>query len=305
MNRHLRITVPTEGLRRTLAAEHPEHDIATWDLSGPVPHSLADLVVQPYMSPTSLLAGLDPARVSAVQGLSIGFESVDRDLAPGIRYCNAAGVHEAPTAEIALALILAQLRGIPEFVRAQDSALWRNAEHPGLIGRSVLLVGYGGIGQALELLLEPFGVEVERVATTARTVAGREVHAISELPTLLGRADVVVLAVPLNDTTTRLANADFFAAMRSGALVVNVSRGAVVDTEALCDAVRQERIRAAVDVTDPEPLPSDHPLWTLPGVLISPHVGGRTGTMYARVEKLLREQVERLGAGRELLNRVL
>jgi phosphoglycerate dehydrogenase-like enzyme len=143
------------------------------------------------------------------------------------------------------------------------------------------------------------------MATTARTDELGAVHAVSELAELLPEADVVLLAVPLTPATTRLVDAGFLSSMKPGALLVNVSRGAVVDTDALVASARDGRVRAALDVTDPEPLPADHPLWTTPGILISPHVGGDSTAMAPRMERLIREQAVRLVRGEEPLNVVL
>ncbi len=183
-----------------------------------------------------------------------------------MRLCNARGVHEASTAELALALTLASLRGIPGFVRAQQQERWQGDFHPALADRSVLIVGYGAIGSAIEDRLTPFELtRVARVARSARTTARGPVHQLAELPALLPEADVVILSTPLNETTRHLVDAEFLARMKDGALLVNVARGPVVDTKALLAELESGRITAALDVTDPEPLPQGHPLWHAPG----------------------------------------
>ena len=172
----------------------------------------------------------------------------------------------------------------------------------------MLIVGYGAIGAALEARLTPFEVEVVRVARSARPggqgpeVTGPVVYGVAELPALLPDADVVVLLVPLTDATRGLVDADFLARMKPGALLVNVARGAVVDTDALLVALNEGRITAALDVTDPEPLPPDHPLWSAPGVLVSPHVGGASSAMWPRAYRVVREQLDRFAAGEPLAN---
>ncbi|MCT2592606.1 2-hydroxyacid dehydrogenase [Streptomyces sp. N2-109] len=262
--------------------------------------------VVPYMKGTEV--AVRPLRrmtgVRVVQTLTAGIDHVTQavpDLPSGTQLCNARGVHDTSTAELALTLTLASLRGIPEFVRAQPSGSWLPGVHPALADRSVLIVGYGAVGSAIEDRLIPFEVaEVLRVARTARTTARGPVHALSELPDLLPRADVVILSLPLTEATRGLAGKDFLSGMRDGALLVNVGRGAVVDTGSLLDELTSGRLRAALDVTEPEPLPADHPLWQAPGVLISPHVGGPTTAFLPRAKRLLSAQLQRWAAGEPL-----
>ena len=159
-------------------------------------------------------------------------------------------------------------------------------------------MGHGAVGQAVEDRLRPFETTVTRVARTARD----GVHGIDELPRLLPTADVVVLLVPLTDETRGLVDAGFLAAMKDGALLVNLARGPVVDTEALVAALHTERITAALDVVDPEPLPADSPLWDAPGLLVSPHVGGMSSAMWPRAHRLVRDQLHRWAAGEPLWN---
>ncbi|MFF5790031.1 2-hydroxyacid dehydrogenase [Streptomyces sp. NPDC012693] len=267
--------------------------------------------VVPYMKGTEIavrpLAAMTSVR--AVQTLSAGIDHVTPgipSLPPGVALCNARGVHEASTAELTLALILASLRDIPGFVRGQDAEEWRAGFYPALADRSVLIVGYGSIGAAIEDRLAPFEcARVARVARSARTTARGQVHALSELPSLLPEADVVVLSTPLTPGTRHLADAGFLARMKDGALLVNVARGPVVDTAALLKEVESRRITAALDVTDPEPLPAGHPLWHAPGVLISPHVGGSTSAFMPRAKRLVAGQLRRFVAGEELTNVLL
>jgi phosphoglycerate dehydrogenase-like enzyme len=266
----------------------------------------AAFYVVPYMKSTEV--ALRPLRhmrrVGVVQTLSAGVDHVLPHLPPGALLCNARGVHEASTAELTLALVLASLRGIPRFVRGQDAEEWHGGFYPALADKSVLVVGYGSIGSAIEDRLTPFECDVIRVARVARTTPRGAVHALSELPELLPAADVVILSTPLTDATRGLAGADFLARMKDGALLVNVARGPVVDTKALLAEVDTGRIRAALDVTDPEPLPPGHPLWHAPGVLISPHVGGSTSAFLPRAKRLLRAQLSRFAAGEPLENTV-
>lgn len=299
------ISVPPEDIEGLPDA----FDYVYWEGTGDFPADPADAVfyVVPYMKgPT---AGALPlprmTRVRAVQTLSAGVDHIAphlHQLPPGVRLCNARGVHEASTAELTLALILASLRGIPRFVRGQDAEEWHSGFYPALADRRVLVVGYGSIGAAVEDRLVPFECEVVRVARTARTSPRGPVHALSDLPELLPHADVVVLTTPLTEQTRGLAGAEFLAGMKDGALLVNVARGPVVDTKALLAETESGRLTAALDVTDPEPLPAGHPLWHAPGVLVSPHVGGSTSAFMPRAQRLIRSQLVRFAAGEPLDN---
>ncbi|MEU6878174.1 2-hydroxyacid dehydrogenase [Streptomyces sp. NPDC046712] len=267
--------------------------------------------VVPYMKGSEIavrpLAAMTSVR--AVQTLSAGTDHVTPGLGslpPGVELCNAKGVHEASTAELTLALILASLRGIPGFVRGQDAEEWRDGFYPALADKSVLIVGYGSIGAAIEDRLVPFEcARVARVARSARTTERGPVQPLSDLPALLPQADVVVISTPLTPETRHLVDAGFLARMRDGALLVNVARGPVVDTAALLKEVESGRITAALDVTDPEPLPPGHPLWHAPGVLVSPHVGGSTSAFMPRAKRLIAAQLTRFAAGERLANVVL
>ncbi|WND34937.1 2-hydroxyacid dehydrogenase [Streptomyces sp. BB1-1-1] len=267
--------------------------------------------VVPYMKPSGI--GIRPLpdmrSVQVVQTLSAGIDHVEpglRHLPAGVRLCNARGVHEASTAELTLALILASLRGVPDFVRAQDRGEWLGGFRPALADRKVLIVGYGSIGAAIEDRLVPFEVApVVRVARSARTTARGPVHPLTELPALLPEADVVVVSTPLTEATRGLVNADFLARMKDGALLVNVARGPVVDTKALLAELESGRLTAALDVTDPEPLPPGHPLWHAPGIVISPHAGGPTSAFLPRAKRLMVDQLSRFVNQEPLRNVIL
>lgn len=263
-----------------------------------------DFFVPPYMKPPGVSTAplRDGARPRVVQALSAGVDHIAPDVPAGTVLCNARGVHEASTAELALALTLASLRGIPRFVQGQEAEKWYSGSYPALADRTVVIVGYGSIGSAVEDRLTPFECDVVRVATTARETPRGAVHAVSALPELLPRADVVILTTPLTDATRHLADAQFLARMKDGALLVNVARGAVVDTKALLAELESGRLRAALDVTDPEPLPPGHPLWHAPGLLISPHVGGNTSAFLPRAKRLLRAQLHRFVTGEPMEN---
>lgn len=272
------------------------------DPTDEVPASVGEVefYVTPYnMGPAvaDVLGSMTSLKV--VQTLSAGVDNIRARVPEGVTLCNGRGIHDTSTAELALTLILASLREIPTFVRRQDRAEWRrDGFTEALADKRVLIIGYGAIGAAIESRLLPFECEVVRVARSRRD----GVHAIGELLDLLPDADVVVLIVPLTEQTRGLVDADFLGRMRPGALLVNVARGAVVDTTALVEALHAGRISAALDVADPEPLPADHPLWSAPGVLISPHVGGASSAMWPRAHRLVRQQLERFAAGKPLAN---
>jgi phosphoglycerate dehydrogenase-like enzyme len=280
-------------------------EFVRWDMQTPAPHDVLDIVVPPYMGGTAVLAGLAEVRTRLVQSQSIGFDGVAAMLPPGVVFANAASVHETSTAELAMALILASQRGVPGFVRAAEQGEWAPVRYESLADRRVLIVGYGGVGKAVEARLSGFEVSVTRVASRARDEGGLPVHGIDELPALLPDADVVVVGTPLTDATRHLVDDAFLSALPDGALVVNVARGAVADTDAVLKHAAQGRLRFALDVTDPEPLPHGHPLFALPNVLITPHVGGASSAMLPRMARLLRRQIERMLAGEPPLNVVL
>ena len=273
------------------------------DPSEAVPDSVADVAfyVPPYRfsrADVEVLERMTALRV--VQTQTAGVEHVRPFVPDGVTLCNGRGIHDASTAELAMTLVLASLRGVPGFVRAQDAHTWVHGTRPALADSTVLVVGYGAIGQALERRLDGFEVDVVRVARTAR----EGVHGFDELPALLPDADVVVLIVPLTDETRGLVDAEFLDRMKDGALLVNVARGPVVDTDALVAECASGRLRAALDVTDPEPLPEGHPLWTTAGVLVTPHIGGATQAMRPRAKALVRRQVQAMLAGEPVANAV-
>ena len=305
MSSPLVVSVCEEYLADALGALTPAVEVVRWDLAGPAPRERIDLVVPGYLMERARLAHLAGVRTRLVQSQSIGFDGIAEVLPPGVVYANAASVHETSTAELAVALTLAAQRGLPDFVRAAQRGAWSFAFHESLADRTVLLVGYGGVGRAIAARLLPCEVNLVRVARRARRVDDVEVHAWGELSTLLPRADIVVVSLPLTAETTRLVDATFLSRMKDHTLLVNVGRGPVVDTDAVVAEASSGRLRFALDVVDPEPLPEHHPLFAMPNVLISPHVGGATSAMFPRVNRLVVEQVHRLQRGEEPINVVL
>jgi phosphoglycerate dehydrogenase-like enzyme len=246
--------------------------------------------------PDGLLEALPHLRL--VQLLSAGAERFVGRLPEGVVLCNARGAHTPSTAEWVVTAILAAQRGIPEFVRAQDAGRWAPRTCASVAGARVLVVGAGDIGRTVGRLLAGFDAELTYVARTAR----EGVHGTDELPRLLPEADVVVVLVPVTEETAGLVDAGFLAAMRDGALLVNAARGVVVDTGALLAELRSGRLRAALDVTDPEPLPEGHPLWSAPGLLLTPHVAGNVPQSNERAAAAVTDQLARVLAGEPLRN---
>jgi phosphoglycerate dehydrogenase-like enzyme len=237
-------------------------------------------------------------RLRLVQLLSAGAEKFIGRLPEGVVLANARGAHTPSTAEWAVAATLAAQRGLPFFVREQEAGRWSFGTHRSLVGARVLVVGAGDIGTTIGRMLAGFDVELTYVARSARD----GVHSTAELPGLLPDADVVILVVPVTAETVGMVDAAFLAAMADGALLVNAARGVVVDTDALLAELTSGRLRAALDVTDPEPLPEGHPLWSAPNLLLTPHVGGAVPETNARAAAAVVEQVARVLAGEPLQN---
>jgi len=227
-----------------------------------------------------------------VQLPSAGFEHAIGHIPPGVTLCNGRGIPSSGTAELTLALILASQRGLTAAMDAQRAEVWATPYLNGLADRRVLVIGAGSVAQAIIARLAPFEVDITVVARTARTLAdGQIVHAISELPELLPKAEIVILAVPYDDSTHHLINRKTLAVLPDNALVVNVARGKVVDTDALVAELQAGRLRAALDVTDPEPLPPGHPLWHAPNTIIIAHQGSHTDATFPRTAALYGRQL--------------
>ncbi len=270
--------------------------------SGPQPPEvLAEVAV--YV-PRFLADGPATEVLGALTGLQVlqlataGAEAWLDRVPPGVTMATARGAHGGATAEWAVGALLAVLREFPGFVAAQLEQRWTQHGTDTLDGKRVLVLGAGDLGGEVRVRLEAFGATVTMAARTARD----GVHGIDEVPGLLGDHDVVVLMVPLTDATTGLVDAAFLAAMPDGAVLVNAARGRVVDTYALVAELTAGRLRAALDVTEPEPLPAGHPLWDAPGVFITPHVGGSTRGAPQRAAAVVRAQLQRWAAGEPLHN---
>ena len=260
---------------------------------------------------SSLIPALTNLRV--IQSLNSGVDWLLPTLPATVEVYNASGVHDAAVAEWIVAVLLSLRRRLPDLREAQQRGEWiANTNAPTangappigpidtLEGGNVLIVGFGSIGRALATRLSPFGIRVQGVARRARPDA----LTLDALPDLLPSADAVVLLVPLSEAIERMVDSNFLARMKPGAILINAARGRLVDTEALIQALRRGNLYAAIDVTDPEPLPSGHPLWQAPNLLITPHVAGAVASWKARAYRFTREQLLRYVSGQPLLNRV-
>jgi len=259
--------------------------------------------------------------VRLVLALMAGTEWIPEIVGQNVTICNAHGAHNISTAEWTVASILAMLKYFPFYLGVQRAGKWKlrfeaSARYAAITGdtrplyppvmleeltdKRVLMVGYGAIGKEIERMLEPFRVELVRVARTART--DPEVHPVSNLDSLLPGAEILILILPDTPESHGLIGARQLAMLPQGALLVNAARGPIVQTDALVDALQSDRIRAALDVTDPEPLPDGHPLWTCPNLLITPHVAGSTPQFTPRAVRTAAAELRRYIAGEPLHN---
>ena len=259
----------------------------------------------PYLKGEEVLDRIgEMSRLKVIQTLTAGVENFLPHVPDGVILCNAAGVHDASTAELAVALALASGRRLDHFARNQPSGVWEFRFGTSLADQRVLIIGYGHIGAAIERRLAGFEIaSVTRVARRPRTEPVL-VHRIEDLPQLLPDADMVFLVAPLTPQTEGMIAGRELAALPDGAVLVNIARGKLVDTNALLAETSTGRIRAALDVTDPEPLAPEHPLWRTPGVLISPHIGGASTAFFPRADRLIAAQLARFAAGKELENMI-
>jgi phosphoglycerate dehydrogenase-like enzyme len=298
-----------EGIELVPVSDKMDHDVDI-DVWIPDPYSTRAMRAWPRLHGVKL-----------VLSMMAGTEWIPATVGPHLTICNARGAHNISTAEWTLGAILAMLKYFPLYLDIQRSGVWKRrfeasthyAKMTGdarpmyppvleeeLTGKTVLLVGYGAIGKEIERMLAPFDVQVLRVARKARTEP--EVHTVDELDTLLPRAEVVVLILPSTAESRGLIGSRQLALLRQGALLVNAARGPIVDTDALVAALESGRIRAALDVTDPEPLPEGHPLWSCPNLLLTPHIGGSTPQFAPRALRIAADELRRYMKGQPLDN---
>jgi phosphoglycerate dehydrogenase-like enzyme len=289
----------TDGVADEVARRLPEATIARYEDGG---HDLerVDFYCMPYMGNGASVAMIAKMpRLRVLQSLSSGVDNILEFVPEQVTLCNGSGLHhEESTAELAVGLTLASLRQLPRFALDQTRRCWQHVRTDSLDGKQVLLVGYGGMGRAIEERLAPFGARISRCSRTAR----EGVAPLSELPRLAADADILVVCIALAPDTCGLIGEEVLGAMPDGALVVNVARGPIVDAVALVGQLTDGRLRAALDVTDIEPLPADRPEWALPNVLITPHIGGDTFAFARRAPGFVAEQAERHVTGQPLAN---
>jgi phosphoglycerate dehydrogenase-like enzyme len=269
----------------------PLPDITGVDLVVPLPRIRPSLL--------ELLAG-PPGRLRVIQTLSAGVDWLVGKVPLHVSVHNARGIYDGPLSEWVVGAVLAMQRGHIRARDAQAKAEWAFFEPDELAGRRVVILGIGSIGSAIADRLRGFGVEVTGVGRTAR----EGVRSLDDLDGLLPSADILVCMLPLTRDTAGLMDARRLGLLPDGALLVNAGRGRTVDTDALTRELQAGRLRAALDVVDPEPLPADHPLWALPNVLITPHMAGDSPSTTVRCFELAGDQVRRLAAGQPLVNEV-
>jgi phosphoglycerate dehydrogenase-like enzyme len=270
-----------------------------WSGEGEPPDGIADteFLLAGYMTEPGGLLEIMP-KLKVIQLLSAGVERWVSEVPDGVTLCNGRGVHGRATAELAVTGILALVRKLPMFLAQQAERRWNEVHSEDLDGKRLLVIGAGDIGGYIARALEVFGATTTFVARSARD----SVHGIDDLPRLLPDTDILAIALPLTDETRGLVDAEVLTALPDNAIVANIARGPIIDTEALLAETQAGRLRAFLDVTDPEPLPADHPLWSVPNVVITPHVGGGTDGWQRRGYRLVREQIERYATGQPLVN---
>lgn len=259
--------------------------------------SQIDFYVPLYMGGAKALSyAAQMPNLKVLQMLNAGYDDALAYMRPGITLCNARGVHDASTAELAVGLAIASRRGFPEYMRDQINGTWNHHRTTALTDCRIGIVGYGSIGKKIAQNLSGFEVSI-----TAFTQSGRDgTLSIDKLDENLPLLDIVILILPLSDSSRGLFNSTRLSKMKDGALLINVARGPVVDTDALVHELNSERIYAALDVTDPEPLPAGHPLWSAKNLLLVPHIGGNSTSFEPRGRALIESQLKLLAAGSPL-----
>jgi phosphoglycerate dehydrogenase-like enzyme len=267
----------------------------------PEPEILASIkfYVPPYMAGARALEPISKmTSLEVIQSPNAGVDDLLEILPPGVTLCNAKGVHEVSTAELTVGLTISVRRGLATFMANQSKGLWIHDRHNALADSRVGIVGMGSIGSLIARQLEPFNVEVIGFSRSGNNLSNTMADFDDLLPTL----DVVILILPLNEQSHHLMNRTRINSMKAGATLINMARGPIVDTDALVDALNRNHITAGLDVTDPEPLPVGHPLWSAPNVIITPHVGGDSSAFNPRVRALIESQLKRFATGQPLEN---
>ncbi len=258
--------------------------------------------VPPYMSGRDgLLPSLKMERLQTLQLLMAGYEDALEFVKPGIQLCNARGVHDASTAELAVGLAISVRRGFQDFIRAQDRQEWTNKRYNSLSDSKIAIIGFGSIGQTIAKYLGVYDVSITGYSRSGKNGSKQ----LSEFDAEISKYDAIFLALPLNPESHKYFNAARLAKMKDGAVLINVARGPIVDTDALVKELNDRRLFAGLDVTDPEPLPIGHPLWSAPNCIIAPHVGGNSSAFESRGKRFIEGQLDRLAKGEVLINKIL
>jgi phosphoglycerate dehydrogenase-like enzyme len=295
------VCVPDDNAVNLLGAVPDGVQVLAWNGEDATPPGLertefwVPMVEQPGDLP-AMLAAMPQLKV--IQLTSAGIEDVAGQIPDGVTLCDARGVHGSAVAELAVLMILALQRRLPDFLDSQRQGLWEPVQGDDLRDKRVLIIGAGDLGEQTARRLRSFDAVPVMVANSARD----GVHATSELPQLLPDADMVVLTLPLTDRTEGMVDAQFLAAMPEGAILINVARGKIVDTEALVGELTSGRLRAGLDVVEPEPLPAGHPLWSAPNLILTPHAAGHIIQSGPRAFALVNDQIRRYVAGEPLIN---
>jgi phosphoglycerate dehydrogenase-like enzyme len=292
--------LPDQDGRHAVGELPAEVACSTYPRPGPAPEGI---LAAEFLVPSARVRWLrelipQMGGLRVIQTVSAGVDWAIPLVQPGVRLCSARGTRDEAVAEWVTAAILASRKGLSEMRDHQLEHRWQWVQPGDLAGASVAILGYGSIGSAVEERLRPFGVGFIRIARRARP----GVHAAGELRELLPQAGILIVLLPLTPGTRGMLEADLLGRLPAGALLVNAARGAIVDTAALTELVSAGRLRAALDVTDPEPLPPEHPLWDAPGVLITPHVAGDSPLADRRAFEFVGDQVRRYAAGERLAN---
>lgn len=283
------LTIPKSLEAFPIHGEFPEPEIL----------SSIKFYIPPYMAGARALEPIsNMTSLQVIQSPNAGVDDVIAILPAGVTLCNAKGVHDASTAELAIALAISARRGFATFMANQIKGEWVHHRQSALADSRVGIVGVGSIGSLIARQLEAFNVEVIGFSRSGKNAS----KTMAEFDQLLPTLDVVILILPLTTESAHLMNRSRINAMKPGATLVNVARGGIVETAALVDALNRGHITAGLDVTDPEPLPNGHPLWSAPNVIITPHVGGDSSAFNPRVRALIESQLERFATGEPLLN---
>ncbi len=285
-----------------LVGELPDTvSLAVWDGRGDPPAGVEEVrfFVPPFgAGPPIGEAMAAMTSLEVVQAQTAGYEHLAPLVPAGVTLCNARGAHSPATSEWVLAAILAVLREFPRYAAEQLAGISEQRRADTLDGKRVTILGYGSIGEAVERRMSGFDVTIARVARSARD----GVHALADLDALLPQTDVLVVVVPLDDSTRGLVSRERLALLPDRALVVNAARGGIIDEQALLDELTADRLRAALDVAVPDPLPTDHPLRHAPRIFYTPHVAGASPRIGERIYELVGDQLRRMAAGEPLRN---